>query len=94
MKSDPGKSKKTVRREKFRIWLCRFLKKTFVFVVLFTATLSIIAIDTQAGSTVGNESFFSSSFIRKNSKEVEVKIMGIEIFLSGGIASGAEEKGS
>lgn len=67
-------------------------EKIFVFAVLFAASASIIEIDTQAGSSVGNEPFFTSSFIRKNSREVEVKIMGYEVLLSGGIASELEEE--
>lgn len=85
--------KKTVEGQKsLQTTAFRLLKKIFVFAVLFAASASIIEIDTQAGSSVGNEPFFTSSFIRKNSREVEVKIMGYEVLLSGGIASELEEE--
>ena len=63
------------------------LKSIFVFIVVFAA---VIQVDTQASNAIGNASVFTSSFIRLNQREVEVKILGFETLLSGGLAVDAE----
>ncbi len=63
----------------------RFLKKVFVFLTVFFAVTSVILIDERASEIIGNKGIFSSSFTRKNDREVEVKIMGLEICLKNGI---------
>lgn len=70
----------------------RFLKKVFVFLTVFFAVSSVILIDARASGIIGNTGIFSSSFTRKNEREVEVKIMGFEICLKNGIA--VEKKAS
>lgn len=66
------------------------LKSIFVFIVVFAAVTAVIQVDTQASNAIGNASVFTSSFIRLNQREVEVKILGFETLLSGGLAVDAE----
>ena len=67
------------------------LKKILVFFAAFVAASAVIQIDAEASQIIGNKGFFTSSFIRKNIRQVDIKIMGFEICLENGIALVREE---
>ena len=68
-------------REKWRI----FFKRVFVFFTVFFSVLAVIEIDETASNTIGNESLFSSYFVRTGERTVEVKILGFHTSIVDGL---------
>ncbi len=62
-----------------------FFKSIFVFFTIYFAAAAVIQIDEAASSAIGNESFFSSHFIRTGEREVDVKIMGFQVRIISGL---------
>ena len=68
-------------RKKWRI----FFKRVFVFFTVFFSVLAVIEIDETASNTIGNESLFSSYFVRTGERTVEVKILGFHTSIVDGL---------
>lgn len=76
-----AREKDEKRREKWRI----FFKRIFVFFTVFFSVLAVIEIDETASNTIGNESLFSSYFVRSGERTVEVKILGFHTSIVDGL---------
>ena len=75
--------KKHINRKKWKAFFTRLL----VFFTVFFAVIAVIQVDEAASSTIGNESFFSSYFVRTGERAVEIKIMGFYVDIIDGLIS-------
>lgn len=83
-----AEEKKQINRKRRK----KFFTRIFVFFTVFFAVIAVIQIDEAASSTIGNESFFSSYFVRTGEREVEIKILGFHAHIVDGLIVFDEEK--